>query len=67
MSVVTTREPTATATADVFAQAASKVPEVAAIFWVTKLLTTAMGESSSDFLVRAMPPELAVLLGAEGF
>lgn len=66
MSVVTTREPTATPATDVFVPAASKVPEVAAIFWVTKLLTTAMGESSSDFLVRAMPPELAVLLGAAG-
>jgi len=66
MSVVTTREPTATPATDALVEAASKVPEVAAIFWVTKLLTTAMGESSSDFLVRAMPPELAVLLGAAG-
>lgn len=66
MWTVTTREPTATPATDGFVGAASKVPEVAAIFWVTKALTTAMGESSSDFLVRAMPPELAVLLGAAG-
>ena len=31
----------------------SKVPRVAAIFWITKALTTAMGESTSDFLVHA--------------
>ena len=48
-------------------EAASRVPEVAAIFWITKALTTAMGESASDFLVRAMPPEVAVLLGAVAF
>ncbi|WP_426592130.1 hypothetical protein ACPPVS_10045 [Cellulomonas sp. McL0617] len=47
--------------------ALSRVPEVAAIFWVTKALTTAMGESASDFLVRAMPPVLAVLIGAVAF
>ena len=60
---MTTSEPTATRTG-VLAEAASKVPAVTAIFWVTKALTTAMGESSSDFLVRAMPPVLAVALGA---
>ncbi|WP_196804465.1 hypothetical protein [Cellulomonas sp. URHD0024] len=43
------------------------MPEVAAIFWVTKALTTAMGEAASDFLVRAMAPEIAVLLGAVAF
>ncbi|WP_456846854.1 COG4705 family protein [Cellulomonas sp. P5_C6] len=61
---MTTSEPTATRPRSVLGQAASKVPEVTAIFWVTKALTTAMGESSSDYLVRAMPPEIAVLLGA---
>ncbi len=30
--------------------AVTKVPEIAAIFWVLKLLTTGMGESMSDFL-----------------
>jgi uncharacterized membrane-anchored protein len=60
---VTTSRPLATPT---LAHGASKVPEVAAIFWVTKAMTTAMGESASDFLVRAMPPELAVVLGAIG-
>ena len=28
----------------------TKVPEITAIFWVLKLLTTGMGESMSDFL-----------------
>ncbi len=45
----------------------SKVPEVTAWFWVVKALTTAMGESTSDFLVHAMVPEIAVLLGAAAF
>jgi uncharacterized membrane-anchored protein len=31
-------------------QAVTKVPEIALIFWVLKLLTTGMGESMSDFL-----------------
>jgi uncharacterized membrane-anchored protein len=34
----------------VLQQAVSKVPLVTAAFWVTKVLTTGMGESASDFL-----------------
>jgi uncharacterized membrane-anchored protein len=45
---------------------ASKVPEVTALFWITKVLTTAMGESTSDFLVHRMDPVIAVCLGALG-
>jgi uncharacterized membrane-anchored protein len=45
----------------------SKVPEVTAWFWVVKALTTAMGESTSDFLVHALVPEIAVVLGAIAF
>ena len=41
----------------------SKVPEVTALFWVTKLLTTAMGESTSDYLVKRMNPVVAVGIG----
>jgi uncharacterized membrane-anchored protein len=37
-----------------------KVPEVGALFWVIKILTTAMGESTSDFLVGHFNPEIAV-------
>lgn len=40
-----------------------KVPEITAYFWVVKLLTTAMGEAASDFLVLKFNPYLAVLLG----
>lgn len=36
-----------------------KVPaRIAAIFWVTKLLTTALGESTSDYLVHTVNPYL---------
>ena len=41
-----------------------KVPEITVVFWVTKLLTTAMGEATSDFTVFKINPYLAVLLGA---
>lgn len=43
--------------------AGSKVPEVTALFWVIKVLTTGMGEATSDFLVRAIDPVVAVALG----
>lgn len=36
------------------------VPAVTALFWVTKLLTTAMGETASDFLVKTIDPVVAV-------
>jgi uncharacterized membrane-anchored protein len=38
-----------------------KVPAVEAYFWFVKLLTTAMGEAVSDFLVQRFNPYLAVL------
>jgi len=38
----------------------NKVPEVTALFWVTKLLTTAMGETTSDYLVKSFDPYLVV-------
>src|ERR1700712_2322818 len=34
---------------------AAKVPAITAVFWLLKLLTTAMGESASDFLLHASP------------
>ena len=46
--------------------ATTKVPEIALIFWVIKLLTTAMGEALSDFLVFQIDPVIAVILGAIG-
>lgn len=45
----------------------SKVPEVTAFFWIVKALTTAMGESTSDFLVHAIVPEVAVVIGFAAF
>jgi uncharacterized membrane-anchored protein len=41
-----------------------KVPQITALFWIIKVLTTAMGESTSDFLVRQLDPPVAVGLGA---
>jgi uncharacterized membrane-anchored protein len=43
-----------------------KVPEITAIFWIAKLLSTAMGEATSDFLVFRINPYLAVFLGGIG-
>lgn len=40
-----------------------KVPQVTLLFWVIKLLTTAMGESTSDFLVFHFNPYAAVISG----
>jgi len=44
-----------------------KVPEVTIYFWIIKLLTTAIGESTSDYLVQHMDPVIAVALGGIGF
>lgn len=41
-----------------------KVPEVTAIFWITKLLTTAMGEATSDFFANNFNPYIVVVLAA---
>jgi len=41
-----------------------KVPEITAFFWIIKLLSTAMGEATSDFLVNDYNHYLAVLVGA---
>jgi uncharacterized membrane-anchored protein len=46
---------------------ALRVPEITALFWVIKGLSTAMGESTSDYLVHVLPPVAAVLLGFTGF
>jgi uncharacterized membrane-anchored protein len=44
-----------------------KVPEVAAFFWIVKVLTTAMGEATSDYAVHRIDPVIAVGLGAIAF
>ncbi|MEV4615505.1 hypothetical protein AB0K43_23380 [Kitasatospora sp. NPDC049258] len=38
----------------------SKVPQVTAAFWAVKILTTGMGETTSDYLARALGPIPAV-------
>ena len=43
-----------------------KVPEVAVLFWIVKLLTTAMGESTTDYLVFQIDPYVAVVTGFLG-
>jgi uncharacterized membrane-anchored protein len=42
---------------------ALRVPEITVYFWVIKALSTAMGESTSDYLVHAINPVAAVGLG----
>jgi uncharacterized membrane-anchored protein len=42
---------------------ARKVPQVILLFWVIKLLTTALGESTSDYLVFQFNPYAAVISG----
>jgi uncharacterized membrane-anchored protein len=39
----------------------SKVPNVTPVFWFLKILTTAMGEATSDYFVNRFNPEVAVL------
>jgi uncharacterized membrane-anchored protein len=45
----------------------SKVPEITAAFWITKVLTTGMGESTSDYLVLTLGPAIAIGIGAVVF
>src|SRR6266481_8251579 len=47
-------------------QAVAKVPEITIYFWIIKILTTGMGETTSDFLVRHINPVIAVALGGIG-
>lgn len=46
--------------------ALTKVPEATALFWIIKVLTTGMGETTSDYLVNRIDRPLAVALGAIG-
>jgi uncharacterized membrane-anchored protein len=49
-----------------FSKLLRKVPEITFVFWIVKLLTTALGESTSDFLVYKINPYIAVALGGIG-
>ena len=46
---------------------ATKVPDVDVGFWTIKLLSTAMGEATSDFLVHRFSPPVVVLVTAVVF
>jgi uncharacterized membrane-anchored protein len=59
---MSTYQPTSTSTAR---RVMTKVPEITAIFWVLKLLTTGMGESMSDFLGQHSVP-IAAAIGIFG-
>jgi uncharacterized membrane-anchored protein len=61
--------PSAPYTSPAARAAALKVPEIIALFWIAKLLTTALGESTSDYLVfqpQLNNPYIAVGIGAAG-
>jgi uncharacterized membrane-anchored protein len=44
-----------------------KVPELTIYFWIVKVLTTGMGEATSDYLVHRINPYVAVAIGAVAF
>lgn len=44
----------------------SKVPEITVFFWIIKILTTGMGEVTSDFLANHMDPVIAVAIAGVG-
>ena len=56
-----------TSTSVSLSRRALRVPEITLYFWIIKGLTTAMGEATSDYLVRVVHPVPAVLLGFVGF
>ncbi len=47
-------------------QTVRKVPELTVYFWIIKLLSTAMGEATSDFFVFQINPYVAVISGCLG-
>lgn len=48
-------------------RALSKVPEIIVLFWLTKILTTGMGEATSDYLVYGINRYAAVMIGFVAF
>jgi uncharacterized membrane-anchored protein len=45
-------------------QLAKKVPELTVYFWIVKVLTTGMGETTSDYFVHTYDPYIVVAVGA---
>jgi uncharacterized membrane-anchored protein len=62
-----TARPAPAAHSALTARPALRVPEVTFYFWLIKALSTAMGESTSDYLVHVMPPVAAVGIGFVAF
>ncbi|MFI1452293.1 COG4705 family protein [Streptomyces roseus] len=60
MGATTTPRAHRRAHAQAVRSAVSKVPEVTAVFWIVKILTTGMGETTSDYLARTLGPVPAV-------
>lgn len=52
----------ATTTASRLSTVATKVPEITAYFWITKVLTTGMGEAASDYLGNSLGTAVAMPL-----
>ena len=52
--------------ADPVRDAATKVPEITAMFWVIKVLTTGVGETASDFLFQHLAPLIVIPIGLVG-
>ena len=52
--------------ADPVRNAATKVPEITAMFWVIKVLTTGVGETASDFLFQHLAPPVVIPIGLVG-
>lgn len=48
-------------------EARTKVPRITVYFWIIKILTTAMGEATSDYLVHRFNPYFAVIGGFLAF
>jgi len=44
-----------------------KVPEITVFFWIIKLMTTALGEATSDYLIKTFDPYVVVVCGFIGF
>jgi uncharacterized membrane-anchored protein len=63
----TRRAPSAYRPSSGVTHAALRVPEITVYFWVIKAMSTALGESTSDYLVHRIHPVPAVGLGFVGF
>ena len=44
-----------------------KVPEITVFFWIIKLMTTALGEATSDYLIKTFDPYVVLVCGFIGF